>query len=185
LHYLLCIALAAAVLAGCKDDGGDPGLSDLSIEVGDTLITIPAAAIDYAGGKLSPNHFSWDAYMLREYQVASNPSYPHEGSTFNGPLNDWKSRPWNERRTFLLEPYSRDINTSNAAQYYYLIGTYPEQFGYGWRDTYDNGANLTNIASVPWSHPADTTLRADSPGTIEFDGETGFMAEYRGMWVVE
>ncbi|MBK8130852.1 MAG: hypothetical protein IPK53_18740 [bacterium] len=180
---LLCCAL---LCVSCEEgDTPEPGVS-YEIAVGDTLITIPAEAVNFAGTLGHGNHFVWDAYMLREYQVASNPNLPREhGVPYQGTLEQWKNTSWTTRRSFLVPPYDHNVTTTSPEAYYYMIGTYAEQFGYGWVDTYDPEANLWDSAVRPWLHPADSTLLPDNPGTIGFDGGLGDMAEYRAMWVVE
>ncbi|MCB9357793.1 MAG: hypothetical protein H6508_00870 [Calditrichaeota bacterium] len=178
LLALLVLFLAAACEKGDKPSGRD----GYEILVGDTLITIPAEAVEFAGTAAAPNHFSWHAYMLREFQVASNPNIPREGSHYTGSLLEWKTQPWVVRQTFLVTPYVHDVTTATPELYYYMIGTYREQFGYGWVDTFDAEADLWDPSARPWLHPADSTLAPDNQGTLSFDGGLGDMLEYRAMW---
>jgi len=182
LTIICCALLCLACEEGDKPSTG----TSYEIVVGDTLITIPAEAVAFAGTVADGNHFEWHAYMLREFQIASDGSLPRGGGTaYAGTLEQWKSLSWNTRRSFLIPPFSHDITTSSPELFYYMIGTHVEQFGFGWIDTYDPEANLWNSAVRPWLHPADSTLLPDNPGTIGFDGGLGDMAEYRAMWVVE
>jgi hypothetical protein len=182
IRFLFILAL---VFAACDSGNDPPSTGSYTLTVGDTLITIPTEAVDFVGGLNTPNHFAWHAYMLREYQIAINPSIPREGSPYPDELIDWKNQPWLIRATFLVAPYSRDIMTSNAAQYYYMIGTYPEQFGFGWVDTFDPEADLWDPTERPWTNPADSTLAPDNPSTLEFDGGLSDLLEYRAMWRFE
>jgi hypothetical protein len=182
MRFLLIFAL---MIAACDSGDDPPRTGSYTLTVGDTLITIPAEAVDFIGSVNSPNHFSWHAYMLREYQIATLPNIPREGEPYDGELIDWKTQPWLIRSTFLVAPYTRDIMTSDAAQYYYMIGTYPEQFGFGWVDTFDPEADLWNPALRPWSNPADSTLSPDNPSTLAFDGGLSDLLEYRAMWRYE
>lgn len=182
VKWLLPMLLIGLLLQACDEDdseGREP--VEYHITIGDTAITIPDSAVVFAGLRLNPAAFNWNAYMLREYQVATTMHTPPYGGT----LTEWKETHWSIRSTFLTEPYTRDFRIDDDAFYYYMIGTYKDQFGYGWRDTFDPEADLWDPASNPWTHPADTTLIPDSTHTIAFDGETKLMEQYRNMWVIE
>lgn len=174
------IAAFTALILSCKNEDNGAIPVEYHITVGDTAITIPDSAVTFAA-----DHFSFHAYMLREYQVATDEDLPHPGATFSGTLVEWKVLGWDARQTFLLPPYNRDARTGDAAQYFYWIGTFIEQFGYGWRDTFDPEADLANPAVHIWQHPADSTLAPDNAGTIEFDGESRFIGQYRAKWRIE
>ncbi|MCL4305251.1 hypothetical protein KJZ99_05005 [bacterium] len=181
MRILLGVLLGALLLAACESDDKPSQGQSYEIVAGDTLITIPATAAAFA-----TERFELQAYLLREYQVARDPNLPRDGgSPFAGTLLEWKSLPWSVRQTFLIAPYTHDVLTDSLALYFYMIGTYGTQFGYGWRDTYDSEADLWNSALRPWLRPADSTLTPDNPGTLEFDGGLGDMIEYRGMWGFE
>lgn len=185
MKFLLLIIVALLMFA-CEEGNKPDDAQDYTVVVGDTVITIPAEAVRFAGSLLSGEHFQFHAYVLREYQVAINPAIPRgNGSAYTGSLVEWKNMGWGTRRTFLVAPYAHDVTTDSPELFYYMIGTYPDQFGYGWVDTYDPEANLWDGALRPWNHPADSTLTPDNPSTLEFDGDLGDMLEYRGMWVVE
>lgn len=174
------IAPILLTLLFCACEEGDKPSRGNSYEfvVGDTAITISADAVNFAN-----NRFSWDAYMLREFQLGSSTTIPRgNGSAYTGTLIEWKNLPWSVRETYLFPPYTHDVTTESRELFYYLIGTHGEQFGYGWRDTFDPEANLFDSAVRPWLHPADSTLTPDNPGTISFDGGLGDLVEYRGMW---
>ena len=182
MKALSVILLAGLTLWSCRDQGdSETPPVEYRLTVGDTTITIPNAAVVFAGAQ-----FSVDAYFLREYQVARDSTWGHPGATFNGTLIDWKALAWSARKTFLVWPYdSYDVMTANLAQYFYAIGTYMEQFGYGWRDTFDPEANLNNPAVHIWLHPADSTLVPDNPATVQFDGTSHLVEQYRGLWSFE
>jgi hypothetical protein len=180
------IFLVAILFTACKEDDTSPTGTGYEIVVGDTTILITADAVTFAGSVQNPNHFNFHAYMLREYQVAINPAIDRNGgSPYSGTLLEWKNASWNLRQTFLVPPYSHDVLVSSPEVYYYNIGTYVEQFGFGWIDTYDPEADLWDSSQRPWLHPADSTLAPDNQGTIGFDGGLGDLVEFRGMWEVE
>ncbi len=61
--------------------------------------------------------------------------------------------------------------------FYYNIGTFSRQFGYGWEDTYHPGADLSDgQADYIWS---------DETATFWYDGQPQFMNEFRAMWTIE
>ena len=177
-----CILLMSLALVSCEEGNKPADGTGYEITVGDTLITIPPEAVLFAGSIINTNHFNFHAYMLREYQIAVLPR--DVGSPYNGSLLEWKNQSWNTRRTFLYPPFDHDVTTDTPELFYYLIGTYPSQFGFGWVDTYDPEADLWNSALRPWLRPADSTLTPDNPGTLNFDGGLGDMLEYRGMWEI-
>jgi hypothetical protein len=180
------IFFAALLLTACEKGDKPADGQGYEIVVGDTSILIPGDAVVFAGSIGHPNHFNFHAYMLREYQVAINPAIPRGGgSAYSGTLLEWKNASWNLRRTFLVPPYTHDVLTSETELFYYNIGTYVDQFGFGWIDTYDPEADLWDSAVRPWLHPADSTLAPDNQGTLEFDGGLGDILEYRAMWEVE
>lgn len=174
------LLVLAAALVSCKNEDDKPPPVDYHLTVGDTVITIPDSAAQFA-----EQNYSVNAYLLREYQVARDPNLEHQGSAYTGALQDWKVLGWIVRTTFLLSPYLRDIRTADNAQYFYEIGTYKDQFGYGWRDTFDPEANLNDASVNVWLHPADSTLVPDNPSTLGFDGESHLLTHYRSMWTME
>ncbi|MBI5059161.1 hypothetical protein HZB60_05180 [candidate division KSB1 bacterium] len=134
----------------------------------------------FAGTKEAPNHFSYDAYMLREYQIAVNSNYNTE--IYTGSLSEWQSETWAERQDYLQPPYGHDINTDDIQQYFEMIGKYFSQFGYGWKDTFDPATlDLTSQDPnyAPWHDEANGFT--DDPSTIAFDGNSPWFFEYRDM----
>jgi hypothetical protein len=134
----------------------------------------------FAGPKGKPNHFSYKAYMLREYLVAINSNYNTE--PYVGQLSDWMSETWAERQRYLPPPYGHDINTADVQQYFEMIGKYFSQFGYGWRDTFDPATldtNSTDANYAPWHDEANGYT--DDPATIGFDGQSPWFFNYRDM----
>jgi hypothetical protein len=181
MKWIAVLVLSALCIWSCSDNSSsDQAIPDYHITVGDSVITIPALAVTFAN-----EHFSLDAYLLREYQVARDPALHQQGPAFSGTLNDWKALDWSVRQTFLMVPYSYDVRISDDAQYFYWIGTFFEQFGYGWSDTFDPEADLMNPAVHIWLHPADTTLIPDNASTVGFDGESHQVEQYRNMWIFE
>ena len=176
----VCMLLSVVLWSCSNDDGDERTPVNYQLTVGDTVIVIPDSAVTFADLQ-----FSFDAYMLREYQVATDEDISRPGEPFWGNLNDWKAQGWGLRTTYLVSPFVHNVTTTDKAQYYYMIGTYLDQFGFGWRDTFDPNANLFNPAVNIWLEPADTTLIPDNAATVLFDGETRLMGQYRGMWQVE
>lgn len=178
MRQWIAIIVAALMLVACEEGDKPKDGAGYDLVVGDTLISISAEAVRFAA-----EHFEWHAYMLREFQIATLPR--DEGSPYAGSLEQWKNLSWSSRQTFLYPPFVHNLSTESLELYYYLIGTHPGQFGFGWVDTYDPEANLFNSAVRPWLNPADSTLTPDNPGTLNFDGGLGDMLEYRGMWGME
>ncbi len=184
MKYLWIIAAVVALVVGsCRNTDDGSSTPEYRLTVGDTVVTIPPAAVDFAR-----TQFSIHAYLLREFQVARDPAYHQEGAPFTGSLLEWKALGWATRWTFLnfpSSPYAHDVETGDPAEYYYEIGTYFSQFGYGWRDTFDPEANLNDPSYIIWLHPADSTLAPDNTGTIGFDGGCRFIGQYRNMWTLQ
>ncbi len=132
----------------------------------------------FAGAQNSPNNFFYDAYMLREFQVASSDQF--STNPYQGTLGVWKDEPWNVRDEHLPAPFTHDINTEDVQQYFEMIGKYYSQFGFGWRDTYPAGTDLNNPdAGDIWTDPSQGFT--DDAATVEFDGNSNLFFEYRDM----
>ena len=58
----------------------------------------------------------------------------------------------------------------------YLIATYPDQFGFGWRDTYVDSIEVTN---PPQGH----IWFSDDPETIQFDGSSADYDYYMDLLI--
>jgi hypothetical protein len=136
----------------------------------------------YAGPLHNTNpdsgHFNYDAYMLREYQIAVNPTINESGIVYSGTLEDWKTESWSGeggRASYLPPPFGWDINTSDIWQYYDMIGRYYTQFGYGWIDTYSHQGAFTGSEGHIWS------ISGDEPYTLWFDGNSPFFYHYRDL----
>ena len=133
----------------------------------------------YAGPHLNTDpargNFNYDAYMLREYQIATNPTIVETGIVYNGEFADWKSEQWDGeggRATYLPPPFGHNINTADIQQYYEMIGKYFTQFGYGWIDTYESfSVTPDNI----W------TVSGDNTSTLWFDGASPMFFHYRDL----
>ncbi|NUO18155.1 hypothetical protein HUU59_01720 [bacterium] len=122
----------------------------------------------------SNGNFNYDAYMVREYQVASNETFAPV--QYEGSFEDWLTLEWEDRSSHLPAPYTHDIQTGDRQQYYEMIGKYFEQFGFGWIDTYDrsvplNGSTPENIWSVG----------GDDIATVKYDGQSQLFFTYRDM----
>jgi hypothetical protein len=127
--------------------------------------------------------------MHREYQVATNSAYTT--TPYDGTFSDYIGEPWSERQLHLAAPYGHDVYTYDEQQYYEMIGKYFDQFGYGWRDTYDNSIesssqwNSGDVGPI-WSNPS-AGYYDDYPNdtthviTIQFDGRSPWFFQYRDM----
>ncbi len=132
----------------------------------------------FAGAKNSPNNFVYDAYILREYQVAASDAF-NTVPYANG-LSAWREEPWDVREPYLPPPFTHDINTGDIQQYFEMIGKYYSQFGFGWRDTYPSTANLNDQnAGAIWTDPSQGFM--DDEATVEFDGQSPLFFQYRDM----
>lgn len=119
-------------------------------------------------------NFNYDAYMVREYQVASNETFAPV--QYEGSYDDWLSMEWEDRSSHLPAPYTHDIRTGDRQQYYEMIGKYFEQFGYGWIDTYDNSAPLNgSTPETIWQ------VGGDEIATVKYDGQSAMFYAYRDM----
>jgi hypothetical protein len=130
----------------------------------------------YAGPRDAPNHFNVNAYLLREYQIASSQQY--NAAPYTGTLSDWRLLDWSVRQDFLANAtgYGHDVMTDDQQQYYEMIGKYIVQFGYGWQDTYSSDADINdpNAGNI-W------VLSGDDPTTAIFDGTSAMFFHYRDM----
>ena len=139
-----------------------------------TVVRIPGSAVTFA-----QQNFSRDAQMLREFQVATNVGGQWTQDAWQLGFGIWKAETWQVRQQYLVDPYDgRDVMTSDLAQFYFQIGEFGEQFGYGWMDTFD-AANF-NPDSAYTSHL--WSLSGDAIQTVGFDGQSLLMEEYVGMW---
>jgi hypothetical protein len=136
----------------------------------------------FAGTKISPNHFDYNAYMLREYQIATNPNF--NANLYTGDLSEWKNEDWSVRQSFFENApgFTHDILTGDLQQYYEMIGKYINQFGFGWRDTYDWQNVDVNVATTEhiWAQSGDDANTAAFDGPYVTD-KTGWFWQYRNM----
>lgn len=162
--------LMTALFAACKkeDDNSPPPSGGIQFTSGDTVFTIPAAALTFAR-----QNFSRDAQLLREFQLAVDPN--RGGPVWQLPLNPWKQSGFDTRQQYMVTPYDNDVTTGDSALFYYEIGTFFSQFGYGWKDTFDAAGFEPDSAYTNY-------LWHDPTQTIWFDGQSPFFEQYRGMW---
>ena len=139
----------------------------------------------FAGPRDNPNHFDVNAYLLREWKIASSDQY-NTAPYING-LAQWKTEPWSVRQTYLehADGYGHDVLTLDLQQFFEMIGKYINQFGYGWEDTYPDGTNVNDEgAGHIWFWNPDTQM-GDDPATVGFDGdspaESPMFYQYRDM----
>lgn len=168
MKYIVWLLLCGLLLAACDKDDDDKRF-DLQ------------GAIAYAGPykNINPDsgRFNFNAYMLREYQIAINPTLNEPQTCYQGTFAEWKNESWEFRASYLPPPYRDNINIVNMQQYYEMIGRNPLQFGYGWTDTYDPAVNYF------WGSEGDiwSQQSGDNPATIGFDGQSHFQEEYLGV----
>jgi hypothetical protein len=123
-------------------------------------------------------NFNYSAYMLREFQIAANPTINETGVAYGFDLPTWESTPWEGdegRAAYLPAPFGHNINTGDIQQYYEMIGKYFTQFGYGWIDTYEHEGAFTGTEGHIWS------ISTDDPNTLWFDGNSPMFFHYRDM----
>ncbi len=165
---VLVVVLTAAVLClSCKseDNGPPPPISGLQYTNGDTVITIPESAMAFAQA-----HFSRDAQLLREYQIALTQGW-------SLPLNSWKLSGFDTRQSYMISPFDNDVTTPVDSVFYWEIGAFLAQFGFGWEDTF-NSANFNPDSAYT------AYLWNDPQAHPWFDGQSDFYQQYRGMWLV-
>lgn len=127
--------------------------------------------------QVQSGYFNVNAYLLREYQIASNTQY--NTTPYTGTLAEWSSMEWDERQEYFqdVQGYTHDVLTGDIQQYFEMVGKYINQFGYGWIDTYTEGADVFNqdIGDI-WS-----ARSGDDPSTVNFDGDSPMFYTYRDM----
>jgi hypothetical protein len=158
------IEVASWVMFSKYNAEGDDKTKEFEKFAGPHLNTDPTAG-----------HFNYDAYMLREFQIAGNPTINETGTIYDGTFEDWKSEAWDVdggRSSYLPPPFGHNINTPDIQQYYEMIGKYYTQFGYGWIDTYETFSVTENNI---W------TVSGDDPSTLWFDGSSPMFFHYRDM----
>ena len=148
----------------------------LIIQVGDTTVIIPDSAQQFAD-----TNFVRDAYLLREFQLATDSQY--QGTPYDQTLAEWKLEPWDVRRQYVDIFYPNDILGAMASEHYAWIGSRLFQFGYGWIDTYQLDVNIYDEnAGHIWSDPSDPSNDPDDPATATFDGTSQLADRYGNLW---
>jgi hypothetical protein len=175
-RLILLTLMSACLLASCKKEHTTQPPSNTGgyqyVLEDSSVVTIPGNAVQFA-----QQHFNSDAQLLREYQIAINPQYVNPAWEQNLGLSIWKSESWQVRQQYMVFPYERDVRTDDSAQFYYQIGEFFAQFGYGWNDTFD-----------PATFNSDSTYTVniwptDHGETVGFDGQSNYHTQYMGMWV--
>ena len=110
-------------------------------------------------------HYDVNAYLLREYQIARDPDQTQTGASYNLAFSQWKQESWLVRRSYLPFPFARDILLNDSSLVLFNMLTYPEQFSFGWTDTF---ADSTNLNDPTLGHIWVSDNR-DTPG---FDGHS-------------
>ena len=173
-HTLALLLLAASLLIGsCKDDDDTtPDVAGYRFQSGDTTITIPDDAITFA-----QQHYSRDAQLLREFQIATDTDFVNPPWVLG--LGVWKGSSFDQRESFMVVPFDRDVLLSDSV-FYYHIATFVDQFGFGWMDTFDAASFDPDSAYTGhiWAQSGDAIE------TVYFDGQSPFLQQYRGMWVI-
>jgi hypothetical protein len=139
----------------------------------------------YAGWRDTPNNFDYSAYMYAEWKVASDSLRARDRRPTTDNYQQWLNEPFDTYRTnYLPAPFTHDVMTGDRQQFFEMIGKYFGQFGFGWRDTYNNGngghVDPTAPVEPDWAHPA-AGLRADTANTIAFDGDSPMFYHYADM----
>jgi hypothetical protein len=93
-------------------------------------------------------NFNMDAYLMREYQVATSTQATLD--PYQGDYPTWRDLKWADRNQHLPAPFTHDILTVDRQQYYEMIGKYYDQFGFGWNDTYETGAVAPGGGDFIW-----------------------------------
>ncbi|MFZ5432942.1 MAG: hypothetical protein ACOZB3_04125 [Calditrichota bacterium] len=175
-HRLLIICLIFSVvfvLWSCSEDD-------------EKELIIPEAAQQYAGTREAANNFNYRAYLWWEYWIAQDSIRNGQRAEFNGTFDEWLQLPWSSnsdsRSSHLPEPFTHDVLIDSEYEYFKMIGLYLNQFGWGWRDTYNGGAGGIPNDTSAWNHTLSGIL-PDNPATLEFDGESDMREEYRSMWI--
>lgn len=153
----------------------------IAVRIGDTTYVIPDSAQQFAD-----SNFRRDAYLLYEYQLATNPQY--NSTPYMGTLAEYKNELWDTRRQYLANVvgFNYDIQSADFSEYYDWISRITLQFGFGWRDTYRANAEVINPSDPQlyiWDNPSDPTNEPDDPNSISFDGTSHLLERYRGMWI--
>jgi len=121
-------------------------------------------------------HFDVNAYVLREWQIATRDS---STTPYTDDLSVWKSLDWSMRQTYLgnAPGFTHDVMTGDMQQYFEMIGKYINQFGFGWMDTYDPADfdGITGTQNHIWA------LSGDVENTASFDGASPWFYHYRDM----
>ncbi len=103
-------------------------------------------------------YFDKEAYLLGEYYCSFHPRGTND---FHGTFEEWKELKFLEKQEYLGGYFRHNINVTGDA-FYWRIGVYPEQFGFGWVDALD-----------------------DDIETIEWDGTSEKLTEYRVLLGLE
>jgi len=156
----------------------DDSNADFSIPWMFSLEEASAYAGPHKNTDPAQGNFNYDAYMLREYQIATNPTINESGVPYADDFSTWKTEPWEGeggRASYLPPPFGHNIDTTDIRQYYEMIGTYYTQFGYGWIDTYDHQGAFNGNEGYIWA------ISGDDPNTLWFDGNSPFFYHYRDL----
>ncbi|MBU1636668.1 hypothetical protein KKC97_03280 [bacterium] len=180
LHRLLCsggLLLTLAMLSCSHMDEPGPACGGLlEYDADSVAICFSDSAVAFVGTRAEPAHFNLEAYLLREYKVARDPEFSQGTSPYPLSFVQWKLLSWESRLAFLPYPYSHDIVGATDAEFMYLIATYPEQFGFGWTDTYAEGTDLSDpTLGHIWLY--------DDSQTIQFDGNHGDYDHYLNLLI--
>jgi hypothetical protein len=163
----MSLMLAAMVWASCShlDEPGPACGGLLEYDTDTVAICFSDSAVAFVGNREQSGHYNIDAYLLREYEIARDPELTLGSSPYNLAFTQWKLLDWETRRSFLPYPYSNDLVGADDAEFLFLIATYPEQFSFGWTDTYRDtiDVNQPGLGHIWFS---------DDPETIQFDGHS-------------
>jgi len=174
------LTLASLLLLGSCASEDDPDIvcgGLLDYHSADTLVVcIPDSAVAFVGRRSEPNHYNLDAYLFKEYQIARDTSLTLAEVPYSNSFPLWKDESWDTRRSYLPYPFTRDLVGASDAEFMFLIAEFPEQFGFGWTDTY--------LDDIEIGDPALGNIWfTDDPLTAAFDGNSPQLLRYRDMLI--
>ena len=166
------VEIAAWVMFSSYNSDGNDKTDEFEAYAGPHKNTDPTAG-----------HFNYDAYMLREYQIATNAGLNDLQTVYTFGFDAWKNDNWEERSDYLPPPFGHNINTLDIQQYYEMIGKYDTQFGFGWIDAYDGqaGGQYGSGYVFTGEEEAIWNLSGDDFATLGYDGSSAFFYHYRDM----
>ncbi len=106
------------------------------------------------------NYYDRQLYLEIEYIYAVDNTM--SSSSFLGAFNEWVNLEFEEKLDYLPWNFRHDLHDDDEEAYYWCVGVYVEQFGYGWPDQVN-----------------------DDPLSSEWDGTSAKLTEYRQLLGLE